>query len=106
MRNPKLGNIDLKRKLEPVLDLAPDVAGTLADDPAEIRVGETHDRVIPVDLVERVVGFDTHFEFEALVQPKCFAQGHIGLRRTWSDETFVIVWIRAEIGRASCRERV
>src|SRR5215813_1742573 len=78
---PAPGCSDLKRQLEAVLNLASDVAGALADDFAEIFVAEIQDRIIPVDLVERVVGLDPHLELEALAQLERLAQSHVGLRR-------------------------
>jgi len=83
--------VELKRKLEPVLYLAPDVGRTLADDRTEISIVEIQDRIIPVDLVECVVGFDTHLELESLVQPEGFAQRHIGLRRARPNKTIELL---------------
>src|SRR5262249_11518287 len=49
----------LKAQLEAVLNLTPDVTWTLANDFAEVRrVVEIHHRIIPVDMVRHIVGFD------------------------------------------------
>lgn len=67
MKKLKLENEVLKRKLEPVLNLSPDIGKTLANDLAEVGVVESQDRIIPVDLVECVISFDADLELEALV---------------------------------------
>lgn len=56
----------LERQLEPILNFALDVTGTLADDFAEVRVIEIHNGIVLVDLIEGVVGFDVELEFIAI----------------------------------------
>src|SRR5687768_8868906 len=72
-------SVVLEDQTQAVLDFAAVVGDVAARDLAEGRVGEVHAGVLPVEVVEGVVGFEPRLKPEALGDAERLAQGHVGL---------------------------